>query len=111
MAHSVHCGRCGSRRVRRSHTPPGWSQYVRRWTPLRRYACGTCGYRGWTLHPFQVTSEEREPTTARPLEVRDLRQQYARRRKILRVIALAFTLGVVLAYLILRAGGLTVSRP
>ncbi len=110
MAHSVTCGRCGSRRVRRSHTPPGWPQYVRRWTPLRRYACGTCGHRGWTLHQFGETSVEREPTTARPLEGRDLRQRDARRRKVLRAVVLAVALGIGLAYLILRWGG-SPSRP
>lgn len=110
MKHSIRCGRCGSRRVRRSHTPPGWAQHVRRWTPLRRYACGTCGHRGWTIHPFgdeAVPSLQPapDPLTPRPLEARDLRQRYARRKTVLRVALVATALGAATAYLILVAGG------
>lgn len=115
MKQSIRCGRCGSRRLRRSHTPPGWAQYVRRWTPLRRYACGTCGHRGWTAHPLSETTSEpsqppapalpTSPLTPRPLEARDLRHRYARRRMVLRVALVATALGAGTAYLILVAGG------
>jgi hypothetical protein len=100
---SGRCGRCGSSRIRRARTPEGWPQHIRRWTPLRRYACGTCGHRGWTLarlgtHP---PSDQRVSTT-RPVEARDLRRKYAQRRKILRVILLAAGLGAAAGYAILR---------
>lgn len=107
MGHSVRCGRCGSRRVRRSHTPLGWAQVVRKWTPLRRYACGTCGFRGLTLHQFHTPEMESEVASPprRPLEARDLRQKYARRRGRLRVIVVAAGLGTGVAYLIYLASG------
>jgi hypothetical protein len=104
---AIHCGRCGSRRIRRSHTPPGWPQLVHRWTPLRWYACGTCGYHGWTLHQFHGSDpgSARTQATSRPLEARDLRHRYARRRGVVRVVVIATALGVAAGYLILRGGG------
>ena len=102
----MRCGRCGSRRVRRSHTPEGWSQLVRKWTPLRRYACGTCGHRGWTLAHLGTHQAATQPvTTARPLEQRDLRHRYARRRKVLRIVLVAAGLGAALGYAVLGHGG------
>jgi hypothetical protein len=44
-------------------------------------------------------------TTARPVEARDLRRQYAHRRKILRVVLIAAGLGAAAGYLVIGRGG------
>jgi hypothetical protein len=102
---SVRCRRCGSRRLRRSHAPRGWRRLVRRLTPLRRYACGTCGFRGWTLARIGTHPPASPAILAPPLEARDLRRDYARRRQLLRTVVFAATLGAAAGYAILRGGG------
>jgi hypothetical protein len=62
------------------------------------------------MHPFggeAAPSQEPAPgpLTPRPIEARDLRQRYARRKTVLRVALVATALGAGTAYLILVAGG------
>ncbi len=99
LSHSVRCGRCGSKRIRRAHTPEGWGYLLRKWTSLRRYACGTCGYRGWTFAQLSPSPPVvSTPLSARPLEARDLRHRYERRRMIVRGVLVAATLGAAVGF-------------
>jgi hypothetical protein len=102
---SVRCERCGSSRLRRAHTPLGWGRLLRRFTPFRRYACGSCGYHGWTPARLGSTPPPENPSpvaTGRPVESRDRRRINARRRRALRGVLFAVALGAVACWYILR---------
>ncbi len=79
---------------------------VRRLTPLQWYACGTCGFRGWTSAELRIHPTQIRPVAA-PLqfEVRYLRRDFGRRRSLLRAVLLAACLGAAAGYGIVRAGG------
>lgn len=73
---------------------------VRRYTPLRRYACGTCGHHGWTTVPIGATAVDEMPSIpGRPLESRDRRRILARRKQAVRAILIALALGGLVAWI------------
>lgn len=48
MAHArACCGRCGGTLLRPARNRNELQRRVRSITPLERYACSTCGHRGW----------------------------------------------------------------
>jgi len=109
------CGRCGSVELRRSHSPTTLRRLIRLVTPLDRYACRTCGYRGWARGPFgphhpppggsRVASPARNDTPGgRKPEARD---HVLRRRIRTRAIVLgglSLLLGVLAALSMQRCG-------
>ena len=100
------CPRCGSDRLRRAHAHRWSHRLVRRLTPYRRFACLTCGHRGWTGVELPRTPPRagdgdggpaRPPVPGRPLERRDRAATWRERRRIAGSILLAVALAFVAA--------------
>jgi hypothetical protein len=51
------CRRCDGTNLRRSHSRHGLQKLIRRHTGLDRYACRSCGHRGWTWGTVPSRSE------------------------------------------------------
>jgi len=47
------CFKCGSSYVQRARMRTWWQRLLKKYTPLRRYACGDCYHRGWTTASFE----------------------------------------------------------
>jgi hypothetical protein len=112
------CHRCGSTKLRRSHSRNRAQKLLRRLSALDRYACGACGNRGWCYGKVEVAAETRRrvarrfaPTlgpdgrpAGRPLEKRDRRlRRRVRTRTFLTVLG-AVLLGVLAALYLQRCG-------
>ena len=109
------CGRCGSVELRRSHGKTGLRRLVRLVTPLDRYACRTCGYRGWARGPFgprhpppggsDLARSDRNDTPAgRQPESRDRKLKRRIRTRALVLGGLSLLLGVLAALSMQRCG-------
>jgi len=108
------CGRCGSVELRRSHSQTTMRRLVRLVTPLDRYACRTCGHRGWARGPF---GPHHPPSGARPArpgrndtpsgrkpEARDHKLKRRIRTRALLLGGLSLLLGVLAALSMQRCG-------
>jgi hypothetical protein len=113
------CRRCGSTKLRRSHSHTGLQKTVRRFTALDRYACGDCGFRGWTWGKVEVPEDSREKLKVPPaapvgpdgkpagrrLEKRDHRLRRRLRIRTFATVGVAVLLGVLAALYLQRCGG------
>jgi ribosomal protein S27AE len=95
------CGRCGSVELRRSHGRTTVRRLVRLVTPLDRYACRTCGYRGWARGPF---GPRHPPPGGRKAEARDQRLKRRIRGRAVVLAGLSLLLGVLAAISMQRCG-------
>jgi len=99
------CGRCGSRKVRRSRPRSLAARLVLSLTPLHRTRCHSCGHRAWSLRepPAPGASDQRElglPT--RPIEARDHEWRRRQLRRVAISVVGAAAFGAVLALLLTR---------
>lgn len=109
------CVRCGSVELRRSHSHTALHRLVRRVTPWDRYACRTCGHRGWARGPFgprfpgparsrtAVSSRSGTPGGRKP-EQRDHTLKRKIRTRAIVLAGLSLLLGVVAALSMQRCG-------
>jgi hypothetical protein len=88
-------------KIRRARAHSTWQRLVRSLTPLERYACGNCGFRGWRIPSPAVASTAAADLglAPRPREERDRRQGVKARRHLVRGVLVAVALGVVAALL------------
>jgi hypothetical protein len=118
------CGHCGSDRLRRAHSSSDLQRFLRRQTPLDRYACQNCGHRGWSwgrVHrrhfegppvpdvPFDAVTDPLAAVKLNTLAGRRLerRDHLLRRRLRLRnfvAFAVSLALGVIVAMYLQRCG-------
>ncbi len=114
---SARCNRCGSYKVRRSHSRTRLQKLLRATGLFDRYACGSCGHRGWTWDELPPRSEAVAPVPAaapapgpgapastpapttggRRLERRDHRLKRRTRLRATLAVALSLLLGVLTA--------------
>jgi len=113
------CRRCGSSKLRRSHSHTGWHRALRSLSPLDRYACGDCGLRGWTWGKLEIPDGSREKLKVGPaapvgpdgmragrrLERRDHRLRRRLQLRTFATVAVAILLGVLAALYLQRCGG------
>jgi hypothetical protein len=108
------CGRCGSFELRRSHSRGTLQRLIRRNTSWDRYACRSCGHRGWARGQFVAHGERPEalrariaradtPTGRRP-ETRDHRLKRKVRVQTSMAILLSLLLGILAALSLQRCG-------
>ncbi len=114
------CRRCGSARLRRSHSRSRLQKLLRRTTDWDRYACGSCGHRGWTLgkvprretaspapvpQPVASAAQDADRSLAgRRLEKRDHRLKRRLRLRTYLTVGLSLLLGIVAALYLERCG-------
>ena len=108
------CGRCGSTKLRRSHSRTSFQKVLRLLTAFDRYACGACGHRGWCYGKVEVPAETRRRVArtvgpdgrpaGRPLEKRDRRLRRRVRTRTFLTVAAAVLLGVLAALYLQRCG-------
>jgi len=109
------CGRCGSIELRRSHSQTRLRRLVRLVTPLDRYACRTCGHRGWARGPFGphhpppassrvARSNPNDTPNGRQPEARDHTLKRRIRTRALMLGGLSLLLGVLAALSLQRCG-------
>jgi hypothetical protein len=113
------CRRCGSTKLRRSHSHTGWQRAIRGFTALDRYACGDCGLRGWTWGKVEVPGDSGTRLLAsastplgldgrpagRRLERRDHRLRRRLQFRAFATVAVAILLGVLAALNLQRCAG------
>jgi hypothetical protein len=117
--HRPTCRRCGSDRLRRSHSRSRLQKLFRRSTAWDRYACGGCGHRGWARGKVPTRGELEaaaatppvagatgipSPTGGRRLERRDHRLKRRLRLRTFVAVALSLVLGIVAALYLQRCG-------
>lgn len=91
------CGACGGTALRPARSRTGLHRRVRACTPLERYACGTCGHRGWRVGKL--------PGSEAPGDLIGRRAPGGRRDRgasPLPPIAMALALGAATAWFVLR---------
>lgn len=112
------CRRCGSDKLRRSHSRSRLQKLFRRTTEWDRYACGSCGHRGWTRGkiPLRQTpsrvpqaAASADPVTGRTLagrrlETRDHRLKRRLRLRTFVTVGLSLLLGIAAALYLQRCG-------
>jgi DNA-directed RNA polymerase subunit RPC12/RpoP len=115
--HHLTCRRCGSDKLRRSHSRSRLQKLFRRTTTWDRYACGSCGHRGWIrgrVPRREVASPARSPqgvaqagsrqNGGRRLEKRDHRLRRRLRLRTTVAMGLSLLLGIVAALYLQRCG-------
>ncbi len=109
-SHHPTCRRCGSLALRRSHSRGALHRLVRRTTPWNRYACRTCGHRGWVRGalgprhaPATPVARNDTPSGRRP-ESRDRRLKHRLRTRALVLALLSLALGILAAFFMQRCG-------
>jgi hypothetical protein len=117
--HHLTCRRCGSDTLRRSHSRSRLQKLLRRTTSWDRYACGSCGHRGWIWGPLPAHREVRAtvapssaagttgiptPTNGRRLEPRDHRLRRRLRIRTFVAVGGSLLLGIVAALYLQRCG-------
>jgi hypothetical protein len=108
------CRRCGSSKLRRSHSRSRLQKLLRQTTLWDRYACGSCGHRGWSWGkvparqeplPSPVGTASGLPAPrGRKVERRDHRLRRRLRARAVVTLILSLALGVVVALYLQRCG-------
>jgi hypothetical protein len=108
------CRRCGSSKLRRSHSRSRLQKLLRNTTLWDRYACGSCGHRGWSWGKVPVREKPMPVSAATPaggasvrgrqVERRDHRLRRRLRARAVFTVILSLILGIVAALYLQRCG-------
>jgi hypothetical protein len=103
------CGKCGGHKLRRSHSRSGLQKLVRRYSSWDRYACRSCGHRGWARGKVAPRAErlaaaESALRRGRKAETRDHRLKRKVRLRAFLVVGVSLGLGILAALFLQRCG-------
>ncbi len=102
------CGKCGGHNLRRSHSRSGLQKLVRRYSSWDRYACRSCGHRGWARGKVAPRASRLAARAAqqrgRKSETRDHRLKRKLRLRAFLVVGVSLGLGVLAALFLQRCG-------
>lgn len=115
MSTPTACGRCGSSRIRHARSHNLVHRAIRAWTDWDRYACGTCGHRGWRQGKLPRGEHQEAPRAAvaggRRAERRDRRLKRRQWLRLAVTVAIGLALGYLAAKFVLRLGALQPPPP
>jgi hypothetical protein len=103
------CGRCSGHNLRRSHSRSRLQKLVRRFSSWDRYACRSCGHRGWARGKVAPRAErlaaaESALRRGRKAETRDHRLKRKVRLRAFLVVGVSLGLGILAALFLQRCG-------